>query len=141
VVSAIFTLAKQLDYFQGENPARDTATNPDAAEPQDTYAYALEEELAMLAVLPEPAATVVAVAAFMGLRRGEIAGLDWECYASGEMHISRSFWNGQVKEPKTRKSCAPVPVVRQLRNAWNSADCALVVLRAERSSRIRSATR
>src|SRR5450755_3328126 len=42
VVSAIYTLAKQQDYFQGENPARDTATNPDATEPQETYAYTLE---------------------------------------------------------------------------------------------------
>jgi hypothetical protein len=34
VVSGIFTLAKQLDYFQGENPARDTAIDPGAAEPR-----------------------------------------------------------------------------------------------------------
>src|SRR5690348_16859157 len=31
VISAIFTLAKQQDYFNGENPARDTAINPTAA--------------------------------------------------------------------------------------------------------------
>ena len=43
VISGIFTLAKQQDYFQGENPARDTAINPKAAEPQETYAYSLEE--------------------------------------------------------------------------------------------------
>lgn len=38
VISGIFTLAKQQDYFQGENPARDSAVNPKAAEPQETYA-------------------------------------------------------------------------------------------------------
>jgi hypothetical protein len=43
VVSAIFTLAKQQDYFHAENPARDTAINPSAAEPQETYAYSFEE--------------------------------------------------------------------------------------------------
>jgi hypothetical protein len=43
VISAIFTLAKQQDYFQGENPARDTAVNPGAPEPQETYAYSLDE--------------------------------------------------------------------------------------------------
>ena len=31
VISGIFTLAKQQDYFQAENPARDTAVNPRAA--------------------------------------------------------------------------------------------------------------
>ncbi len=41
VISAIFKLAKQLDYFQSENPAKDTAVSPSAAEPEETYAYSL----------------------------------------------------------------------------------------------------
>jgi integrase len=114
VVSAIFTLAKQLDYFQGENPARDTAINPGAPEPQETYAYSLEEIQGILPLLPEPGATAFAIAAFMGLRYGEIRGLLWENYWDGEMHISRSIWNGRVTDPKTRKGRAPVPVIRQL---------------------------
>src|SRR6266852_1315879 len=64
VISGIFTLAKQQDYFQGENPARDSAVNPKAAEPQETYAYTLEEIQVVLSLLPEPAATAFAVAAF-----------------------------------------------------------------------------
>ena len=28
--------------------------------------------------------------------------------------MSRSIWNGHVNEPKTRKGCAPVPVIKQL---------------------------
>jgi integrase len=114
VVSGIFTLAKQQDYFQSENPARDTAINPKAPEPQETYAYSLEEIQSILAVLPEPAATAFAVAAFMGLRHGEIQGLLWENYHDGEMYVSRSIWNGRTTEPKTRKGRAPVPVIKQL---------------------------
>ena len=114
VVSGIFTLAKQQDYFQGENPARDTAINPRAAEPQETYAYSLDEIKTMLALLPESAAAAFAVAAFMGLRHGEIQGLLWENYRDGEMYVSRSIWNGRVTDPKTRKGRAPVPVIRQL---------------------------
>jgi integrase len=114
VISAIFTLAKQQDYFQGENPARDTSINPGAAEPQETYAYTLEEIKSILGMLPEPAATAFAVAAFMGLRHGEIQGLLWENYRDGEMYVSRSIWNGRVTDPKTRKGRAPVPVIRQL---------------------------
>jgi integrase len=114
VVSAIFTLAKQQDYFHAENPARDTAINPGAAEPQETYAYSLEEIHGILSLLPEPAGTAFAIAAFMGLRYGEIRGLLWENYRDGEMHISRSIWNGRVTDPKTRKGRAPVPVIRQL---------------------------
>jgi integrase len=114
VISGIFTLAKQQDYFQGENPARDSAVNPKAAEPQETYAYTLEEIQTILALLSEPAATAFAVAAFMGLRHGEIQGLLWENYRDGEMYVSRSIWNGRISDPKTRKGRAPVPVIRQL---------------------------
>jgi integrase len=114
VISGIFTLAKQLDYFQGENPARDTAIDPGAAEPQETYAYSLDEVQTILSLIPEPAATSFAVAAFMGLRHGEIQGLLWENYSDGEMQISRSIWNGHVTAPKTRKGRASVPVIRQL---------------------------
>jgi integrase len=114
VISGIFTLAKQQDYFQGENPARDTAINPGAAEAQETYAYTLEEVQSILAHLPEPAATAFAIAAYMGLRHGEIQGLLWENYHDGEMYISRSIWNGRATDPKTRKGRAPVPVIRQL---------------------------
>jgi integrase len=114
VISAIFSLAKQQDYFQGENPARDTAVNPAATEPQETYAYSLDEIHAILSLLPEPGATAFAIAAFMGLRHGEIQGLLWENYREGEMYVSRSIWNGQVTAPKTRKSQAPIPVIKPL---------------------------
>lgn len=114
VLSGIFTLAKQQDYFQGENPARDSAINPNATEAQETYAYSLEEIQTILSLLPEPAATAFAVAAFMGLRHGEIQGLLWENYRDGELFVSRSIWNGRVSDPKTRKGRAPVPVIRQL---------------------------
>jgi integrase len=114
VISGMFTLAKQQDYFQGENPARDTAIDPRAIEPQETYAYSLEELQTIISLLLEPAATAFAVAAFMGLRQGEIQGLLWENYRDGEIYVSRSIWNGRVNEPKTRKGRAPVPVIRQL---------------------------
>lgn len=114
MISGIFTLARQQDYFQAENPTRDTAVNPRAVEPQETYAYTLEEVQSILALLPEPAATAFAVAAFMGLRHGEIQGLLWESYRDGELYVSRSIWNGRISDPKTRKGRAPVPVIRQV---------------------------
>ncbi len=116
VLSAIFTMAKQQGYFDGANPVQNSAINPNAPEPQETYAYSLNEIQDILAILPEPAATIFAVASFMGLRHGEIQGLQWEDYRGGEMFVSRSIWNGHVTEPKTRKGKAPIPVVRQLAN-------------------------
>jgi integrase len=114
VLSGIFTLAKQQDYFEAENPTRDSAISPAAAEPNETHAYPLEEVQTILALLPEPAATVFAVAAFTGLRLGEIQGLAWPDYRGGELHVSRSIWNGHITAPKTRKGRAPVPVIPAL---------------------------
>lgn len=113
-VSGLFKEARRLGYYDGPNPAQDTRVNPDAAEPCSTYAYSLEEIASILAVLPEPAATIFAVAAYSGLRRGEIEGLEWTDYYDSELHVSRSIWNGEVVEPKTEKSRAAVPVIRPL---------------------------
>src|SRR5271157_2810712 len=51
------------------------------------YAYTLDEILAFLGVLPEPAATIFATAAFAGLRRGEIRGLRWEDPCASEIRV------------------------------------------------------
>jgi len=120
LISGIFSKAKQLDYYEKVNPVQNTEVNPKAADPQETCAYSLDEEEAMLRVFPEPAATVFAVAAYAGLRRGEITGLDWSDWREdedspfGALWVSRSVWNGHVGEPKTKKSKAPVPVIPQL---------------------------
>ena len=113
-LSAIFKLAKQQDYYTGENPVRDTATSPKAAEPQETHAYDLSEIQHMLSVMPEPAATIFAVAAFTGLRRGELQGLRWEDYQNGEIRVSRAIWQGHVNDPKTGRSKGAIPIIRQV---------------------------
>jgi len=90
---------------------------PRAAEPEETYAYNLDEIKAMLAVLPEPAFTVVLAAALTGLRKGELRGIGWEDFTGRELSVRRSVWNGITNEPKTRRSSAPIPVVKQLAEA------------------------
>jgi integrase len=81
----------------------------------------------MLKVLSEPAVTVVATAAYTGLRLGELRGLTWESYepaqdeeSLGLLHVTRSVWRGHVGEPKTEKSKAPVPVIQQLSERLDS---------------------
>lgn len=53
-ISGVFNLAKQQGYFQGEDPVRDTAVSPEAAEPQETYAYTSDEIQAMLGYYRRP---------------------------------------------------------------------------------------
>jgi integrase len=113
-LSAIFGLAKRFGFFDGMNPATDTKIDPHATPPGETPVYSFEDAQAFLSVIPEPAATAVAVAAFTGLREGEISGLHWEDYRDGALHVARSIWKGHESPPKTRKSAAAVPVISQL---------------------------
>jgi len=112
-LSGVFRFAKRQGVINSENPMRDVVL-PKGKPPGETHAYSLEDIVQMLDVLPEPAATIVAAAAFTGARKGEVRGFLWENYDGVQIHISQSFWRGHALEPKTRKSKAPVPVIAQL---------------------------
>jgi len=71
----------------------------------------------MLAILPEPAHTVVLCAAFTGLRKSELRGLTWADFDGQTLTVRRSVWNSVVNEPKTRRSQAPIPVMPDLAEA------------------------
>jgi integrase len=112
-LSGIFRFAKRQGVINSENPVRDVVL-PKGKPPGETHAYSLEEVTQMLKVLPEPASTIVAVAAFTGVRKGELRGFLWENYDGQQVLISQSFWRGHALEPKTRQSKAGVPVIAQL---------------------------
>jgi integrase len=90
---------------------------PRAPETEETHAYSLTEVKKMLLLLEEPAKTVILTAALTGLRKGEIRGLRWEDFSGRELSVNRSVWNSEVNDPKTARSKAPIPVVRQLADA------------------------
>ncbi len=113
-MSAIFKLAKQQGYYLGENPVRDTAISPKATATQETYAYGLDEIQSILRVLPETARTAFALAAFAGLRRGELQGMIWENYQDGVIRVTQAVWEGHVNEPKTRRSKGAIPAIKPL---------------------------
>ena len=112
-LSGIFRLAAQQGYFEGPNPARETSL-PKTRAAEETYAYSLEEVLAMIDAVPEPASTLLATAAFTGVRRGELRAAAWQHYRNGALFIAHSVWNGIETEPKSRKSKAPIPVIEKL---------------------------
>lgn len=76
----------------------------------NNHAYDHAEIALMLEKLPEPARTVVAVAAFTGLTRSEIPALKWDDYKDGEIFVSRKKWRGHIGAPKTEAREAGVPV-------------------------------
>lgn len=68
----------------------------------------------MLIRLPLRSAVVVAIAAFTGLRKGEISALMWKHFREGLQYVEKSKWRTHISNPKTKKSKAPVPVIAPL---------------------------
>jgi integrase len=114
---SVFDHAKNAGAFpdQFENPFFRIKIPKSKYVARPTRYATLDSVLDMIAVLPDTAATVVAVAAFAGLRKSEIQGLKWEDLRDGELHISRSAWRTTtLEETKTAASNAPVPVLKIL---------------------------
>jgi integrase len=109
-----FRFARRQGVLDSPNPVRDVEI-PRARPAGETHAYLLEEEVRMLAILPEPAATIVAVAAFTGARKGEIRGFLWESYDGFAIEVKQSVWRNHVGEPKREKSKGTIPVIAQLK--------------------------
>jgi integrase len=119
-LSGAFKQAKRLGVLDGLNPMMDVSIPRAPEAEEDTYAYSLSEIRATLAVLGEPAWTVILTAALTGLRKSELRGLTWENFDGKELSVTRSVWNSTVSEPKTRRSRSPIPVVKQLADALNT---------------------
>jgi integrase len=121
-LSGMFRFAKRQGVIDSENPIRDVVL-PTGKPAGETHAYSLEEIGQILRVLPEPASTIVAVASFTGVRKGELRGLLWENYDGKQVLVSQSFWRGHALEPKTRQSKAPVPIIPSLARLLDSHRC------------------
>lgn len=81
----------------------------------NSHAYTLEEVAEMLDKLPDPARTVCAVAAFTGLSRSELRGLQWNDYDGETIQVRRKVWGQHIGEPKTEARESGVPVIPLLR--------------------------
>ena len=109
--SALLSHAIRTDALNtAANPAREARAEGKQTDP-DMYAYNLDEVLWMLERLAEPAHTVIAVAAFAGLRESEIRGIRWNDYDGAFLHVRRSVWRTHVGDTKTPESKNCVPVV------------------------------
>jgi integrase len=115
-LSGAFETAKRLGYLDAINPIHGVSI-PRSKEPEETYAYSLDEIKKMLAVLDEPSRTIVLTAALTGLRKGEIRGLRWEDFNEVQLNVNRSMWNSVENPPKTARSKAAVPIVKELGDA------------------------
>lgn len=110
--SGVFTHALRLGVIDRGNPWVGTAI-PAGRQSEDTVAYTPEEISVMLSLVPEPANSMLLLAACTGLRRGEIAGLQWQDWDKDTctLNVRRSAFGIKLKGTKSKASKAPVPVV------------------------------
>ena len=112
-LSGAFAQAISQGWIDSDNPMRNARIPTGLSSPAETNAYELVaiERILALPELSAPARIALAVAAFTGLRKGEVRGLTWSDYRHGELRVARSVWHNHINEPKTERSKAPVPVV------------------------------
>jgi integrase len=95
------------------NPVRDAMVM--TGKHSDTHAYTMKEVRSINnAVSDHTARTALMVLTFTGLRKGEVKGLRCEDYdkKAGVLNVQRAVTvKGEMKNPKTRASKAPVPVI------------------------------
>jgi len=127
LLSGMFRHALRIGLIE-TNPVRDAGSLTPARIPEPTHAYTLDQAESIISALIEnpQAQLITALACFLGLRPGEIAGLQWSDF-TGEissetwLHVRRSSWRGVVGTTKTPESVASLPViepVRQMLAAW-----------------------
>jgi integrase len=99
------------------NPWHDVQMPDDAIDGQSTEHYTWEEAENIISALVDhvDCQLVVALACFLGLRPGEIAGLRWEDFDGECVHIRRSVVRGNIGTPKTVESLAPIPLIDPIR--------------------------
>ncbi len=114
--SAIFAHAVAMGLTEN-NPIRDAKVLGKMLQNGTTEAYTLEEIENVITALVDhvECQLIMALAFFMGLRKGEIQGLCWNDIDGGFIHVRRAFGRGVCGTPKTRKSTRSVPLIEPVR--------------------------
>lgn len=114
-LSGAFKYALQTGQLSGVNPAQHTSI-PKGRPGAETPVYELADAQKVISALEEPYSTFCAIAAYSGLRGGEILALHWENYDGSSIRVTKNAYYGQLLEPKTRTSGADVPVIPVLKS-------------------------
>jgi integrase len=106
VLAGAFSPDAKNPFFDADIPKTPQHTS------EPTRHATLDVVVSMINALDEPAATVIAVAAFTGLRKSEIQGLRWEDLDDNQLYVRRAAWRTTtIDATKTKASAAPVPII------------------------------
>jgi len=121
LASGMFKHALRLNYIS-VNPWRDAGSLTPVKKTEATHAYTLEQAEAISnALIDNPPAQVgFCLAAFLGLRPGEISALKWQDVEWNDgmswIHIRRAAWRAFVGTTKTEESVASVPLIEPVKS-------------------------
>jgi integrase len=116
LASGIFTRAVNLGLIDA-NPWSAVRLQ-ESKPPEPTVAYTLDQTIAILKALSGrvDAALVFSLAAFLGLRPSEIAGLKWEDIFDEEIHIRQAVVRGIAGDTKTPQSQRTLPLIEPVKS-------------------------
>jgi integrase len=125
VLSAVMRQARDWGYVE-TNSVRDVKLPPNRAE-SERRALSAAEFNQLIAKLAEPGRTMALLAAFAGMRIGEILALRWEHvdFLGGMIKVRQSVYEGQITRPKTRSAERDIPMAEPVANAlkqWRAAN-------------------
>jgi integrase len=116
LASGIFTRAVNLGLID-TNPWSAVRLQESRA-PEPTVAYTLKETLAIRKALSGRvnADLVFSLAAFLGMRPSEIAGLKWEDVTDEEIYVRQAVVRGVAGDTKTPQSQRTLPLIEPVRS-------------------------
>lgn len=111
LMSKVFTIAKQWNFFAGENPVS-AVMLPEKKPVREKHVLSLAQIQALLQLLREPCHTMVLLGLLTGMRIGEILGLRWKDLnlIADELRVSQAIYRGTVNTPKTKGSRRTLPL-------------------------------
>jgi integrase len=122
LASGVFTHAVNEGRLES-NPWHDVKILGKVRAPKPTHAYTPEAAEAISnALIDNPTAQVVfCLAAFLGLRPGEISALKWQDVEWNDdsvswIHVRRAAWRAFVGTTKTEESVASVPLIEPVKS-------------------------
>ena len=116
LASGIFTHAANLDLIEANPWSFCKVLGKSKAIPE-TQHYTLEEIENIISALVDhvDCQLIMALTFFMGLRKGEIAGLQWNDIDGEYIHVRRNITRGHITTPKTKKSVRSIPIIQPVK--------------------------
>jgi integrase len=121
LASGIFTHAANLDEVES-NPWQFCKVLGKTKTHRETEHYTLEEMENIISALVDhvDGQLVMALCFFLGLRKGEIQGLQWSDIDGGYLHVRRNITRAMrtvraVTTPKTKKSVRSLPLIQPVK--------------------------